>query len=482
MNRRVNASLHISSLVSAFCAAAGTVQAADTSIGVNGVSEKSTMLKDVNGDGFVSDADLVIQLYDALGPDPEGDVDGDGSATAYDTVIAVEKTIATSCGDVDFSGSVDFSDVEDYIDALAGSEADFKYDVNLDGVVDSEDLVLIYSKIEVDGSVYTTPQAAVWLPARLIRARNEGIQAYWEAKKSPGHHVEISNSYRDHSQGTSNQWPDNHEFLVSGQWPDFTGHSWMDSMQMEPPRTHVRDSSSTWPANHRAAASTTWINTHDRELSYREKIHETETSNNHAVANSFQTYSHSQVTSASWERPHDEALSNLWTHAPGHMQVTSVTWDRKPDGTPQQHTVSTSYGWPPNHEGTDSRSDGTSVYPHEHIAAVSGTWIHNAQNSSTWPPMHDWLLSTTWVRGHQPANSLSWVPNHHGVVSSTWPERTNPGVWVPNRLQQQSLKDGSPLPPSRGPADWPLWPQDHNWFNSIKDVLPLIPDSAPNPF
>jgi hypothetical protein len=93
--------------------------------------------------------------------------------------------------------------------------------------------------------------------------------------------------------------------------------------------------------------------------------------------------------------------------------------------------------------------------------------------------MHNWYYSETWI-AHDIRYSIVYPPNHIGIVSNSWPRRILPGQWPANHLSTISNSPGSPAPPL-GPADWPLWPQDHNWFTTIREII-TIPGEVPNPF
>lgn len=455
--------------------------AVDTLTGVSGIAPSSSLLKDMNGDGLLTDSDIVVQLYDLLGPDPEGDVDGDGSASVLDTFRAVEKLVSGSCGDVDGSGTVDISDVDQYVASLLASNLQPKDDVNTDGMYDSADLYLIYSKIGVDDTGFTNGSSAVWLTALLIRARNDVIDAYYADQSSTNlHHLEISPGWRDHEKERSNTWPPNHELDRSVLWPRWD-HSRRASLVSSPPNEHAASLSVTWPANHLKRISSQWYEEHEQFLSYRRDVLQRRPGHNLEI--SFNQYIHSTTQSTLWG-VHNESMSEFWKSTPNHRLNTSVTWTLDDNAQPILHRLAISRRWPPNHHRYDSNTQ--IIIPRQHLKDVSEEWMHPngvpfhaLPVSMTWPPMHHRGESATWIIGHNASLSIAWPANHHGSISSLWPHRINPGTWPSSHHPDASNQTVQPQP--RGPADWPAWPQDHNWWHTIREAITL-PGEIVDPF
>lgn len=462
---------------------AGLAIAVDTVLGVRGIPESSSLLKDFNNDQIITDADIVLQLLSILGDGPDADRDGDGVSTALDTVLAVEEAVKSSCGDLDKSGNVNLEDVDEFLVGFVAGDYSIKYDVNADGFVDSADLSLIFEKLELQDIVYLDGRAGVWLPSMLVRARLEGDTALWlDQSATRKHNPEISEGWADtppHSLSTSlGVWPANHERSSSLSWPS-SDHGFISSNTGGAP-AHVANLSVLWPANHLSTISATWIATHQTEISYSEDVHNISHSSSsfHNHFTSYGEYNHRQERSELWTRPHDQTTSTRWNFVPNHVKRLSNTWDRNFDGTARDHDVFLSRRWPPNHLGIDSRSN--LKIPRKHLKTISDGWIHGTFQSNAWPPMHSSHMSTNWgVGGHTRALSFVWPPNHHGAVSGQWPPRISPGTWPANHNVEDSNQTSVPVP--IGPADWPLWPANHDWFTTIREFSE-IPDNITDPF
>lgn len=456
-------------------AVAGTCLAVDTTVGVRGLPGGSSLLKDVNTDGVITDADIVLQLLDALGPGPDADRDGDGELTAADTVLAVEKLLLASCGDVNASEVVDADDLSDENTALMEGTTDPAFDANADGVVDGEDMLFVMDEVGNSAFVFVSSETTTWLAAYMVQARNEGSEALWTNQgDTKEHHVEISDDWTSppgHSLESSHKvWPPNHMGPHSRTWPERTS---------QPP--HGVELSNLWPPNHRDSISRGWETTHESRISYRDEVHWRTRSYSHMVPESHLEYRHEAYTSARWDTLHDAWSSSRWRSTPNHRRMASYLWDPTGPGQPDDHSQYVSRRWPLNHDPQYSIRDNR-VIPRVHEAAVTQEWTdqgHFASTSAGWPPMHYWYVSTQRI-SHEVRYSIVWPPNHHGAPSSTWPQRLLPGSWPPNHMEAQSNTPGSPAPPL-GPADWPMWPQDHNWFHTIREIITL-PGEMPNPF
>ncbi|GJQ28858.1 MAG: hypothetical protein HBSAPP03_07420 [Phycisphaerae bacterium] len=452
------------------------VFAVDSTIGVRGLPSGSFFRRDFNGDGVLTDADVVLQLLDTLGPGPDPDADGDGVLTAADTLAAVEKILLASCSDVDTSGAVDHADLDTVSVAVLNGAVGMLCDVNLDGLVDGHDILIVMDNVGMPpDELAIWPSTSEWLAAYLQAARSQGPAPLWASQAdTPEHHRELSDEW-DHGPGhtltqSRKAWPPNHMLSYSRDWPTDSG---------QPP--HTTTLSRLWPSSHRASVSREWDQSHDRLTSYREDVHWTSHSNSHMVSESYQDYHHSPDNSGKWETLHSVWYSQRWRSTPNHTRRMSYLWDPDGPGHPDDHSEDESRRWPANHERFYSDRDHP-IVPRVHAVAVTQEWRdfnHHTFVSSGWPPMHYRYYSGTW-NAHDIRYSIVFPPNHHGLVSSSWPQRILPGQWPPNHLSTISNAPGMP-PPPLGPADWPLWPQDHNWFTTIREIITL-PGDMTNPF
>lgn len=489
---------------------AGLAIAVDTVIGVGGIPDSSSLLKDYNNDQIITDADIVLQLLSLLGDGPDADQDGDGVSTALDTVLAIEQAVHSSCGDLDKSTTVNLEDVNDFLMGITAGDYSVKFDVNADRIVDSDDLLVLLANIELQDIVYLDGLAYVWLPSMLVRARLEGDTALWlDQSDTRSHDTRITEGWTRvplHAQSSSNGlWPANHERSLSLFWPVFDHgfvSSQRDGQPLQPHPQHTKKLSKLWPPNHLADFSASWPEVHATRISYTEDIHYVSSSYGHQKFNSGTEYEdnpnrHDEGTSLLWTRLHDGTTSLNWRTVPNHLKRNSNSWYTTPN---VDHYNYTSQLWRPNHAGFDSRKNGPR--PVDHTTSNSRRWTHGSHISRGWPPNHEINISTPWIHSfvlskafppnhqndlsqtwltspqHTRALSLAWPANHHAAVSSGWLEQIGPGTWPANHHVVDSNNTGTPRPAE----SWPLWPANHDWLTSVKDfseiienIVPLIP-------
>lgn len=232
-----------------------------------------------------------------------------------------------------------------------------------------------------------------------IAPYGSGRPGYWPDDSDQPHMTILSRTYpADHGSIWSNQFPTNHVYTITQNWP------W-DWTQM-PPQMLVP-----FPRNHESDYSDAW-----------------------------------------WERPdgHSTDHSNQWRDHPNHVFTASSTWT--------EHEQAQSSVWPSNHQ--KSASD-TQVWPSEdtHLTAISDSWTHQESVSGQWPPSHGTTVSGTWNPGHQVEASVAWPNNHSSQISGSWPNQLYPGHWPPNHNGAVSSnwddEDGPTDPPIYDPSNWP---------------------------
>lgn len=464
-------------------AVAGSAMAIDTMVAATAVGSKSSLFKDYNGDGIVTDSDILLGLHAQLGGGSDGDVDGDGQITAADALYAVDKALRSSFGDTNGDGNIDDADIVKIAEVIAQASQEAGKDPNADGVTDAYDLLYVLEKVadaETPNGIWGGDVSTI--TALFVQLRAEGVNAYYISQDdTPNHHRATSEGWTlpplhetDASHGV---WPDNHFKHLSVKWPDA-----LNPPDGDPWLKHYKERSKQWPPNHTVRISSGWDRPadHDWQLSAeRPPGHDQQVSLD-------RTY-------------HDDFYSKLWQRTPNHHRLVSLLWD--PDGSSPDvsHVLDMSRRWPTDHQSYQSTLM-PRVLPVDHSRDISMSWCcngpaecdddpalrdcdwtiperlqHGIERSRAWPPSHHGTSSTSW-QPHDARYSMVWPPNHTGEVSLTWPREMLPGTWPPNHLKATSDEYLTPDPP---PAVWPLFPANHDWFTTISDGLNIPLPSVP---
>ena len=376
------------------------------------------------------------------------DTDGDGLLRANDTIEQIRQIVAASVADPDQNGVTDSSDVSKVVDDIVDGDGGVGSDVTQDASVDGGDVIAVSGQLGRTNVIDFDRAAGVIYAfiGNIAPAVDDGTYGWHTAQTnedcdgfagtnypdSDQHYGRTSSNYPApdvHRDAVSQSFPPNHMYEMSESWPDpecsnppfdFDGEQceWPDPVQ-------------SWPPNHIAAASASW--------------------------------------DAGWpDGPgdHTTTYSHHWREKPGHFYEVSSSW-------PGNHAAEVSTHWPTNHLGETSSTGG---YPspdahHEDITM----WWHNQHDEGTsgkWPPSHSGVLSATWGLTHAVSWSVSWPANHLGSTSSGWPEGHYPN-WPPNHngpVTSQDTSEGPPIPPT-------IFPPDHTYFTTIRDILQIpIPD------
>lgn len=392
---------------------------------------------------------IASRVANLLEASPAIDRDGDGVLTAEDTIRTIEQILASSFGDINQDCAVTDGDVDEFaLDLLDGSEDVTRRDTSTDGFVDMEDLQIVVdpevTQVRVSyramaSNLYGVVSAIQWArnPASARNTSGPGT-------RNPQPHLQtISNYPSTHDWLTSTQYPNNHTLTVSQNWssPPPPGPNHTTSVSSN--RHTLSSSSSSWPPNHSYSMSESWNND-----------------------------------------THSTSRSELWYPHPNHAVSRSASW-------PGNHTVDVSDGYPPGHAHADSRER----KPSDHVHAVSASWYppgypegphdawysnhtnHGKQNSDNWPPSHHDEVSKQWPPMHGLASSLLWPPGHVTYVSGGWPTDRRP-LWPPNHVEARSAQDRMPTQPLI--PNWPLLPEGHSYFTTVKDFFgQIIPPEPP---
>ncbi len=388
---------------------------------------------DMNNDGGISDTDVAFMVEDRLmelyGPDLNiPDLDGDGALTGEDMVAAITTILASSFGDIDGTGeTVTGDDV-----MAAGSNLNAgspNADVNFDGTADLIDVLEVDNQIGNQVNEWDIETAARSIFAYIGFIREQG-RAYFIPEEAPD---------KDHLQGISGTWPDNfprwwrsnHQTGVSLSYdphrlPYNHGSAITRQYPSNPSQPHDKNLSKQWPANHYWHTSLSW-----------------------------------PVEGDPPQLSHETQVSGTWPA--GHSYEDSRWWDENLN----PHDLLVSRSWWPQHTASDSS---TRIIPPLHREHVSHYWVHDTQLSqNTWPPNHSSLVSDGWGPGHSMRQSSAYPPNHVVTASATWP---GPQIsWPPSHTLTVSATWGEPVP---GP--WPLFPPNHTWFTTFRDIVtPVVP-------
>jgi hypothetical protein len=126
---------------------------------------------DFDGDQLLTAADIDLLTAGIEGPDKRFDLNGDGSVTADDRRVWVEKIKGTFFGDAELNGDVQFGDFVILAQNFAKSGGWGQGDFDGSGQVQFEDFVLLaqnFGKVSAQAaSAVPEPTAGLWLYALL---------------------------------------------------------------------------------------------------------------------------------------------------------------------------------------------------------------------------------------------------------------------------------------------------------------------------
>lgn len=399
----------------------------------------SMQLRDMNADCRVSDVDVAMLLYqrakEQYGPNMNfGDTDGNGVINGEDAVNAFAKMIRGSFGKLaTIEGEVTEDDVVETVVAVV--EADPKADVNFDGSKDGGDVQATSTHLGSEVSEFDVDRIAREAFEYVGVVHTYGVASFMAAACAPESHLEgVSNTWpADHPKW----WPPNHLSSVSRSYDPPPGHSQYESAT-NPFPLHATETSRGWPPNHLLQASLNWQNPPPPP-------HEELASMYNNPPRPAPLPPHVASVSGTWPPGHTQPASDSWT--PSHDQVVSRTY------------------WP-GHNAADSSGQ---AFPPMHGTYFSDRWTHGqALSAAGWPPNHQTTVSQSWGN-HQTGPSAHYPPSHISYASQSWPG-PQPG-WPPNHTANVSRSWGEPAP-----GGWPVFPADHSWFTTIRDVVnPAIP-------
>ncbi|QOI99677.1 MAG: hypothetical protein HRU70_03975 [Phycisphaeraceae bacterium] len=363
--------------------------------------------------------DRLTALY---GPDlAVGDLDGDGFVTGEDVVEAIRRLILAGYAKVivtpgEAPGPVTELDaLAVALDVAAGEPAG---DINLDGTPDVFDTLDAADRVGLPTiHPYDLDLAAREIFDYLGVVRQRGRDYFMAEECAP----------KDHDPGISRGWPKDHPVWWK---PNHIRDVSRMYEQISPP-PHEENLSRSWPANHHDHFSRTW----DKPNVPRRRDDPL-----------YPPPHHAKEYSDHWPASHSKSASESWTI---------------------EHDLAISAGWWPHHTATDSY---TRVFPPRHLQWNSERWIHDQnQSRKEYPPNHYPLVSNTWTPpGHNQERSNSYPPSHSMQVSLQW---TSPQSWPPNHTLESSRTGGNP--PDGG---WPVFPPDHTWFTTFRDLIsPIVP-------
>ncbi len=426
--------------------------------------QSSMDLRDLNGDGAVSDRDVALQVHVRLvelyGPELQvGDLDGDGHVTAEDLRFAIEQIVRGAFGKTapgeDPVGLPDLAATVDLI--LAGSPLG---DLNLDGHLGTSDILVTLDRIGDEEHAGRDIMTAVNDLYDYMRLFRELGREYFMADEpvASDHSKGISMTW---PKGHPGWWPPNHMTSMSVDWrpqPHWSPSHYVDFSQQAPGPmpAHDRSISQRWPANHDYWTSRTWERTdHDLDL--------TRVGDNPLPA-------HWAHDSSIWPPGHWHAASSTWPRVPiGHEVATSRRGDGHHEAATSLHAHDRviSRQWWPGHVISESR---LLTAPPLHHAHLTRTWSHSVQLSQViYPPNHNGRISLVWGLQHDVSRSSRYPPSHHAVASANWPAPQP--QWPANHLKAKSEEWHQP----EQPGVWPVFPPDHTWFTTFSQTPGIVP-------
>ncbi len=401
------------------------------------LSPSPVVLSDRNGDCAVSDVDVAMILDDRLvelyGPQFEtlGDLDGDGNVTSEDVIAAISKLLKSAYGKTTSDWQpVNTSDVFATVEAVLSQLPEG--DINFDGLKDVADIFVTTTQLGTSFTPSEVDQIARKAYTYVGALRQLGREHFMASACAPTSHLEgVSNTWPPNR---PTWWPPNHLTGISGSYPPPStywphGHTIHDSNNLTSWPEHEARVSKTWPANHMWDMSRTWTS----------------------------PPAHGVIASAASPPPHAVGVSGHWPA--GHSSSASTTW-------PDDHDQNTSRTWWPHHTASNSQR---MVVPPVHIDAISMKWSHQASASQmVWPPNHYSSVSGGWGPTHAPGTSGSWPPAHLNYASNGWPG-PQPS-WPSTHTVTVSTSWGEP-----SPGSWPIFPPDHSWWTTFRDIPGIVP-------
>ncbi len=348
---------------------------ATTSSFVLGQLEVVAEYADTDGNGTVDRSEFVYQanlhLDTIIRMNSDGYIIGSSELIREDMISYVKSMF----GDFDGDGVVSWEDMMAQV-ANPGPVSPIapkilQGDMNQDGVVDGEDVGLLFGAA---GEFVPDEAFAFALWAQIIAEASDAGYQLSLVEMVFGQNTTSSGGHRgpnDHNQTVTATWPPPPGYPVDWDWPadhlgivssTWTGTGWPANHHGVISGLWGDSSEDCWPPNHDVARSTTW---NDDGL-------------------------HQSMTSATWPSSHLRLLSIEGTETGDHVQI--VSWQN----TGHNETTSENAGWPANH-----------------IQHISRTWNtdHERETSSSWPASHLMIISESWSPGR------GWPANHYEIVS-----------------------------------------------------------------
>lgn len=344
---------------------------------------------DTDGDGIVNQNEFIYQAnahFDKIvRMNSDGYQIGDPDQITNDMIAYVKSMF----GDLDGDGAIS---IDDMLAQFANSgpvsplaPGLLQGDVNQDGVVDDQDILLLLDSLNTETDVSDSFALALWAQI-LLRSGDAGYTPT------------LAESLLEDSTFGGHRGPNDHNQVISATWP--------------PPPPMYPPAEWDWPSNHLGTVSSTWTGAYSSDWP----------SNHHGNISAtwgdrWEDY---------WPPNHDISRSSAWNSDGMHESMTSSTW-------PAGHIRSSSIAGSEDslvHVGIvsaqnndhDTQVSANANWPPNHIQQVSRTWNtdHETEISASWPSNHIMMISDSW-----PNPSPGWPPNHWGVVSATWNQPGN---------------------------------------------------------
>jgi len=363
-------------------------------------------IPDINGDGAVDYAEFAQAFANELRDEIVGDRDGDGLITETDLRISIVQWYQALQGDLNVDGIVDSDDVGIVVANLGTGGSATDGDINLDNQIDAADFLAILDSLG-ESTLDVEEQAIFATAARLVLLAN----SLASRAGNPPHNAFFSNTWPgDHDWNDSEQdWAPNHDGATSRTWDVLPDHRRGDSRH--------------WPANHDTQSSRSPLDGHDIEYS-----------------------------------------GQVWP--PNHASAYSRTW-------PSDHTIRSSRRWPTGHIGARSADNRQSP----HALITSSRWLHEQATSFDrgWPASHDTGSSGSWGPSHNTTISNQWPASHSLDPSSGWNDPKP--AWPENHYADFSTT-WEPPDPSDDQGGLPLFPRDHSVFTTFGGLIPFFGEAS----
>lgn len=348
-------------IAAASCAPAIASQAGDSAL-----DRFRSLATDADGDGVVSDAELIQALADRAASIPLIDADSDSDIDRDDAVAVMARFLAGLQG---AGAEPDEAMLEAAEQIVRGAEA-----------AASEDDPYEFHAEWVTRQYHDQHTTNERRPGGYPPNHDQALTAQWY--QPPANHNKTA---------SGKNWPPNHLFDVTKTWTpdvhnvDHSRHRWPPNhfqdmsveWPMETPNSHSVVVSRTWPPNHFLAASRDMFPEHYKPISTFDP--------NSVVPR----WNHEQYFTSQWT--HGTSLSHArW---PGsHYFQMSLTWEG--------HSMRLSIHWPPNH-----------------WMQTSQLWLPEGEPPTypqDWPPNHSFSISKKWG---DPPKLPPWFP---GPDHSLW--------------------------------------------------------------